>query len=143
MNSEGNYLWVSGESVSFTNWHPGEPNNAFGSESFVHMIRTDNGFGATAGKWNDLKSPNLEFWQFDPLASVIEIIPPTLSISKLGLNFELQWQNKPGWILQRSLDLNADTWLPWSGPITNTGIDSKATISPDQPRQFFRLSLSL
>jgi len=44
---EGNFEWVSGEDVTYTNWFNGEPNNA-GNEDFVEI-----NFGA-AGKWNDL-----------------------------------------------------------------------------------------
>ena len=34
--SEGTFAWVSGEPVTYTNWAPGEPNNA-GGEDYVHV----------------------------------------------------------------------------------------------------------
>lgn len=45
--SEGNFQWVTGEAVSYTNWNPGEPNNSAGVEDCAEI------FG-THGGWNDL-----------------------------------------------------------------------------------------
>lgn len=44
IDSEGNYKWVSGETVGYTNWNSGEPNNA-GNEDVVAIVGN--------GKWND------------------------------------------------------------------------------------------
>jgi hypothetical protein len=43
---EGQFVWVSGEPVVFTNWDPGEPNNNPAPENYVEM------FGSN-GHWND------------------------------------------------------------------------------------------
>ncbi|MFX1517705.1 MAG: lectin-like protein, partial [Promethearchaeota archaeon] len=43
--TEGTWKWVTGESVTYTNWHPGEPNNAY-DEDYAQM------YGG--GTWNDL-----------------------------------------------------------------------------------------
>jgi hypothetical protein len=52
--SEGNFLWISGEPVTFTNWATGtlEPNNGRGryQEDFVNM---DSRF-SPGGQWNDV-----------------------------------------------------------------------------------------
>ena len=42
--SEGDFVWVTGEPVTYTNWNAGEPNDS-GGEDFVE-IRDD-------GTWND------------------------------------------------------------------------------------------
>ena len=47
--TEGEFKWVSGETSTYTNWYPDEPNNA-GNEDYVGM-----NFGG-AGKWNDSTS---------------------------------------------------------------------------------------
>ncbi len=45
---EGQWRWVTGEPVVYTNWNPGEPNNA-GNEDYAQFV--------SGGRWNDL--PNL------------------------------------------------------------------------------------
>ncbi|MDB9381784.1 lectin-like protein, partial [Nodularia spumigena CS-584] len=47
--TEGQFKWVSGETSTYTNWYPGEPNND-GNEDYVGMNFRD------AGKWNDYPS---------------------------------------------------------------------------------------
>jgi len=47
--NEGVFSWISGESSSYTNWTPGEPNNWAGVEDYAMM----NWAGGT-GQWNDL-----------------------------------------------------------------------------------------
>jgi Lectin C-type domain/Right handed beta helix region len=47
--TEGDYLWVTGEPFSFTNWSVGEPNNVAGVENYVEMF--------ASGVWND--APNV------------------------------------------------------------------------------------
>ena len=44
--SEGNYVWVTGEPTTYTNWNNGEPNDSLGTENFAR-IRQDN------GNWTD------------------------------------------------------------------------------------------
>ncbi|MCW9683458.1 lectin-like protein, partial [Dolichospermum planctonicum UHCC 0167] len=46
--TEGQFRWASGETSTYTNWFPGEPNNAW-NEDYVHMY--SNAYGN--GKWND------------------------------------------------------------------------------------------
>ena len=41
---EGNYVWASGQALTYTNWNSGEPNNS-GNEDYGNMI--------AGGKWND------------------------------------------------------------------------------------------
>lgn len=44
--TEGSFQWVTGESLGFTAWGPGEPND-FGGEDYVEMY-------PTVGAWNDI-----------------------------------------------------------------------------------------
>jgi len=44
--TEGAFAWANGEAVTYTNWFPGEPNNA-GNEDYAEF-----NFGS-AGRWND------------------------------------------------------------------------------------------
>ena len=43
---EDNWMWVTGEIFSYTNWAPNEPNNTNSSENFLHLNEK--------GKWNDI-----------------------------------------------------------------------------------------
>ena len=44
---EGNWQWVNGEELVYTNWNDGEPNNSSGNEHYVELRTND-------GRWNDL-----------------------------------------------------------------------------------------
>lgn len=48
--SEGSWVWETGESVSYTNWGSGEPNNS-GDEDCAHLY--------DSGVWNDHRCAGL------------------------------------------------------------------------------------
>jgi len=50
---EGNWQWVTGEEVVYTNWNDGEPNNMNGEEHWAQMFNT--------GSWNDFQNDSLHF----------------------------------------------------------------------------------
>ena len=47
---EGQFKWVNGEAVTYTNWLINQPDNASGVEDYVHLS------GGTGGQWNDNNS---------------------------------------------------------------------------------------
>jgi hypothetical protein len=49
------FVWVSGEPVTYVNWHPTEPNNAWDSEFHVNMLNpaVQNYATGFPGLWND------------------------------------------------------------------------------------------
>lgn len=49
---EGNWRWVSGEPVNYTNWYPGEANNENNKENWGHYYEK-----YLNGKWNDCAYP--------------------------------------------------------------------------------------
>jgi len=49
---EGQWRWVTGEPVTYTNWNPGEPNNA-GNEDYAQFVG--------GGRWNDLPNVSLPY----------------------------------------------------------------------------------
>ena len=76
--SEGNFVWSSGEPVTYTNWRSGEPNGST-LENYV-IIRWEE------GQWNDHHNPPL-------MRSVIELDvapvpePSTLILAMLGASW--------------------------------------------------------
>lgn len=57
-NADGNWMWVTGEDVVYTNWTAGEPNDFSGyGENFVHLFGVfytdDAGLVKYVGQWND------------------------------------------------------------------------------------------
>ncbi len=74
--SEGQWRWVTGEPLDYTNWAPDEPNDyGSGSEDYAHM-------GAAAGgAWNDL-GPHSAQWSSLTKAIVEREGPmPSLEVS--------------------------------------------------------------
>jgi Lectin C-type domain len=45
--SEGTFVWVNGDPVTFTSWNSGEPNNSGGNENCAEI-------SGSGGGWNDL-----------------------------------------------------------------------------------------
>ena len=55
--SEGNFGWTSGYGVSYTNWHPSEPNNSGGNEDCTQFYNPTSQ-SSSASKWNDAQCSN-------------------------------------------------------------------------------------
>lgn len=52
-DAESQFTWVSGETVIYTNWNTGEPNNLDGDQDFTH-IYPPNDLSGRARRWNDI-----------------------------------------------------------------------------------------
>ena len=46
-SSGGNFVWITGEKFSYSNWYNGEPNNWFGDEDILTVYKQN-------GMWNDV-----------------------------------------------------------------------------------------
>lgn len=81
--SEGNFLWASGELVSYLNWSGGEPNNTPNSdttgEDYAAMRAAD-------GAWNDL--PTAAGGVAGSIFGVAEVVPEPqmMQLSLFGLS---------------------------------------------------------
>jgi sugar lactone lactonase YvrE len=53
-SSEGNWVWVSAETPNYTNWAPGEPNNAWPSGEHYAIMNWTSTIITDPGLWNDI-----------------------------------------------------------------------------------------
>ena len=83
--TEGQFKWVNGEAVTYTNWNTGAPDNFLGVEDYVHL-----NFFTIPGKWNDLPNDPSQFSftaQFgypNSLRGIIEIANPLSNDTIIG-----------------------------------------------------------
>jgi hypothetical protein len=78
--TEGNFQWVNGIPVTYTNWSPGEPNNS-GNEDFTQMI--------ASGVWNDINGTAASnfFLELRPASSPVQICSgSTLSLTAMTVS---------------------------------------------------------
>ena len=61
--TEGVYVWDNGESLSYMNWNPGEPNNLDGVEDRGHLMWSNT--PSRNGKWNDVYHDGVPFPNFN------------------------------------------------------------------------------
>ena len=75
---EGQWRWVTGESVTYTNWNGGEPNNA-GNEDYAQFV--------SGGKWNDLPNISLPYvLEFDYIVTTSQwVLHTTVFTNSNGL----------------------------------------------------------
>jgi len=72
--NEGEFVWVSGEPVTYLNWlWDIVPGDGYGGEDFVHMIRLTEDVLGVAGEWNNISSPTTPYCNFDPFHGVVEV----------------------------------------------------------------------
>ncbi len=74
--NEGDWQWVTGESVTYTNWIPGEPNDSGEGEDYAAT--------STSGGWNDLADLETHYYICEWGTSTP---PPDFSFPILGLAF--------------------------------------------------------
>jgi hypothetical protein len=145
LQPNANWRWITGETWSYTNWQPGQPNDSGGKAEDKLQF----GFGALLSVWNDIMSvdPILDYqptayvveWNTDPLA-------PTLEAQCLGMSYQIElcWQTAPNrWYqLLSSSTLTTNQWFPISTAwIAGDGARHCETdaILPDNPTKFYRL----
>ncbi|XP_075827182.1 low affinity immunoglobulin epsilon Fc receptor isoform X1 [Microtus pennsylvanicus] len=77
LNVEGEFIWMDGSPVGYSNWSPGEPNNAGQGEDCVMM--------RGSGQWNDAFCHSfLEGWVCEQLATCHEDSAPLASERPTG-----------------------------------------------------------
>src|SRR5262249_50224168 len=87
------FSWVSGQTASYLNFAPGEPNAYTADEFYVYMY--PNGYDGVdsprpPGTWNDYSDSSTEFgpgspWPTTPLYAVVEV-PEPASLALIALS---------------------------------------------------------
>lgn len=112
---EGTFQWVSGETSSYRNWNPGEPNNAAADQDYVHVYP---GGDARAGKWNDVAE-----YEAPDYYGIVEVIQGTATELSVFRAVEFAWptQTTNRYQIQWSSSLNTNDWFSLGSPIQGTG----------------------
>ncbi len=70
VQDEGNFTWVNGDPLNYTNWYPNQPNNYNGAQHYVEMLSN--------GQWNDQYAKiALEFIMEIPCTTITQTCGPT------------------------------------------------------------------
>lgn len=137
---EGQFTWIGGESASYRNWAPGEPNNAgpTADEDCVFIWALGNSVGVAPGLWNDVADV-VSYANFT-LHGVVEVDPKTrLSISVATIALEWRSQTNIAYQIQYTTAIT-NTWINFGSPIDGNGTTNVVFDSAQQsPRRFYRV----
>jgi hypothetical protein len=149
--TEGTFVWASGEDSSFTYWGVAQPDNGGLSqfrEHFVHMwppgpLPPDQ---VHDGFWNDFQ--DIDTVEGHPLNGVVEITPPAQPVLSIRVSeVELCWQTATNtWYeLQYRSTLTTNQWLPLSTNwVSGDGTKFCTTdaVLAGSPQRFYRVSVT-
>ena len=76
---EGQFVWSSGEPVSYTNWYPDEPND-WNGEDHVYLRN----FSGGNYQWNDASGTVADTSGY-PISGIAEIVPEPSTLALLGM----------------------------------------------------------
>ncbi len=85
--AEGQYQWTSGETVAYTAWAAGEPNNGFGDEDFTALYYPGH---SQQSLWNDWQHRSLDPIGL-PFGGVVEIDPADSNVPPFSLDANSDW----------------------------------------------------
>lgn len=147
------FSWAGGESLSYTCWAQGEPNNAGRGEDFVAIYYPNHSQGGKWNDWNDRTKDPIGL----PMNGVVEIIPakaadskettaiaiisPTLVITNNCGDIKLEWPaSAAGYMLEATTNLAEPFTMFGYSETTNVDSGAISTMVTNPCRQmFFRL----
>lgn len=132
------FHWVTGDSLNYTNWASGEPNNANGNERYVALYYPNFNQPGTWNDWSDRMKDPIGL----PFNGVVEIVPRLASTITPNGDLQFSWPMAlPGEVLEATTNMS-EPFAPFSSDrSTNTTAGTfTVTINPTQSQMFFRLS---
>ena len=85
--TEGQWRWVTGETVTYTNWNGGEPNNA-GNEDYAQFV--------SGGRWNDLPNTSLPYvLEFEYIVTTTAWTLESTSITNISGQYSFSLPTNP------------------------------------------------
>ncbi len=132
--TEGQFVWVSGETNRFTHWNAGEPNNAGGEDYTV--IRPND------GEWNDLGAPFPAFGVVEiPLRLTNSFRVVTIQKTN-NTSVELRWtsiSNQMYEVLWTSSLGTTNSWSALGTYLYGNGTALTRTNAIDQSQKFYKV----
>lgn len=112
---EGTFQWVSGETSTYRNWNPGEPNNSAADQDYAHIYPST---VIQAGKWNDVAEN-----QAPDYYAIAEVIPGIAAPVSIYKAVEIAWttQTTKSYQIQWSSSLSTNDWFNLGSSIQGTG----------------------
>lgn len=134
----GQFVWASGEAVTYQNWSPTEP-NFIGQEHYVSMYPSGLPGGRVAGAWNNYYDAS-ELASFGPLHGVVEIDSLRVDIRVASVAIRWNSESNKFYQVQYATALAPTTWLDLDDPVQGTGTNNIVVDSAlDIPRRFYRV----
>jgi hypothetical protein len=129
---EGTFEWSSGSQLTYSNWEPGAPDDAFGSEDAVYF--------SSSGLWNDTLADFVGLVE----GAIIEVVPAPPLIVRLQLttNAIITWNSasNTSYRVEFTSLLTSNTWTQLGTNITATSTNA-FTFDPVPlvDRRFYRV----
>ena len=139
---EGTFQWVSGETSTYRNWDPGEPNNAASgnnNQDYIHMYSNTFATASRRSLWDDRSETEAFALTFYAVAEVPQGVPIQVSVLPA---LELSWptQTTSRYQIEWSSTLAPDNWFSLGSPIQGTGTTYYYLVSPRSiDRRFYRV----
>ncbi len=135
---EGQWLWTSGEPVTYVNWAPGEPNNGMGIYPYENVAVMYGAGDSRAGLWNDMMGtlPEQLYW------GVVEVVPQAqvdIRVSEVEFSWfaltEITYQP------QYRSGLTTNVWMDLGGRVVGTGsrMVLRDQVPTGAPQRFYRV----
>jgi len=150
------FAWSSGESVAYTRWAPGEPNNVGRGEDYVAIFYPNHDQAAKWNDWDDRITDPIGL----PMNGVVEIIPapsktttesaaqtmaveigPSITITNVNGSVRLYWPvSAANYVLEATTNLTQPFTLFGYSETTNS-VEGLITVTITDPgaQMFFRL----